>query len=294
MRSSSRLKAHQSKKFVEHKNLSVIFVVVLIIFSFSVWSYCFIQVSNLDFFSINKISVIGFEGGESNIKNEVSRYLNGTYLGFFSKANFLLYPKKQIANALSESSKEIESLLIKRDGLNGLTIDIKKKIPEAVICASLPEFKEDNTQIINQSDCYYVDHNGLIYSKIASSTDIDNLNRYYVPDLSGVDTVSERFSSSTEEFKNLQKFYNKVRSSDLLPLAILIKDGGEYEMYLPHTIVYFTNKTSLETQLKNLVSFWEFQLKRTDKVIDLSKIEYLDIRYGSNVFYRQSLYDDNQ
>ncbi len=290
MRAYSRLTSHQSKKFETNKKTKSVFVVLLCSLNIFLFIFSLSKFTYIDFLEIKSVNINGARDEISLLSNARSmEILQGSYLGLFSKANVLFYPKKQLLASIQNIAPQIQSVTVNRNGLHGIKIGITEKNPAAKVCASLPEISDDN--VINQpaTDCYLVDWSGLIFD-IAQSISVDDRpdqNLYFIPYLSEISTSSDallnKFATSTKLFTEMQEFYNSAREADLDPKFILVKGDGEFEMYAKDIVIYFNNKSSFDEQLQNLIAFWNHP---TNKAL-LGSYEYIDIRFGANIFYRQ-------
>lgn len=286
MRAYSRLTANQSRKFESKKKFKTYFTVFIIALDIFLIIFSLSKLTYLEIFQIKEIAVSGIRPQiAEQIKEKSRNILQGSYLGLFSKANLFLYPKSQLIASTADLSSEILSLSIHRNGILGLRFNITTKQSSAEICASLPEvpFNDDFDRI--NSNCYLADWSGLMFERVqASST--KNINLYFIPSLGEMSTSTDlllnKYATSTAEFTTLQNFYNQSRESGLNPQFVLIKEDGEYEMYAKDTVIYFNNQSSLEIQLQNLLLFYDRM--NSEKQTDF---EYIDVRFGSNVFYRQ-------
>jgi hypothetical protein len=309
MRPHSRLTAYQSKRFESQKKVKtylksflIILDIFLVIFSLSKLSY-------LRYVQIKNIEVVGIRTDIANeIRAKTFDILDGAYLGIFSKANLFFYPKSQLTAMAQNIAPEIQSLSVRRNGLLGLLINVTPKQASAKVCAGLPDpglldmldsadpsRSSDSSSSPRATDaspnCYLVDWSGKIYSRAGmastSSASIGpNSNLYFVPDLGEVATSTEilvdHYATSSTEFTALQDFYNKSRDVDLDPQYILVKENGEYEMFAKDTIIYFNNQSPLQDQLQNLILFYNRMSTEKD-----NHFEYVDVRFGTNVFYRK-------
>lgn len=284
MQAYSRLRSHQSKKFVAHKKTQKYFIWFLFAFNIFLLFFCLSKITYIDFLTIKNISVYGTRDNISiDIQNKVLELLDHSYLGIFSKSNSLLYPKSLLLASIQSVAPQVQSLKIERDGLQGLRISVTEKTPKARVCAGLPDVSVGDDTIDEISDCYVTDWSGLIFDKASTSTD-PSLNLYFIPSLGDISTTSlqsifTKYATSTEEFILLQNFYDSTKKAGLSPSFILIKDKGEYEMYADDTVIYFNDQRPIVEELQNLITFW--------KSASSTKYESIDIRYGSNIFYRQ-------
>jgi len=286
MRAYSRLTSHQSKKFVAHKKTIVFAIWVLFVLNIFLLIFCVSKITYLDFITIKNISVYGTRDNiTTDIQNNISSVLGSSYFGIFSKANSFLYPKSTLLASVQNIAPQIESITINRNSLQVLEINVIEKIPTAKICATLPDLSINNTTIDQVSDCYFADRLGLIFDT-ANALASSSINLYFIPSLSELSATSqsilEKYATSTNEFVLLQNFYDGTKKAGLSPKFILVKDNGEYEMYANDTVIYFNDKRLIVEQLQNLITFWNHR-----KSVGNINYEYIDIRYGSNIFYRE-------
>jgi len=275
----SRLTAHQSKKFATHRQIKVYFFGFLAIVAVFAFVFLLSKITYINSFKIKDFVINGVgEEVALPIRKQVGEILNGSYLGLFSKANTFLYPHDSLVANIQSSLPQIQSLKISRNGLSGLKIDIVPKNPSATVCTSLPEFGDDHSLKIGDN-CYLVDWSGQIFATggLASG------NIYFIPsiaeNMTNDSSLILSYVASTSEFVALQNFYEGARDVELKPRFILVKENGEYEMFADDVIIYFNNLRRIEEQLNNLVSFWK------NSKYSKSDLEYIDVRYGSSVFY---------
>lgn len=299
----SRLTSLQSKRFVERKKtrLTVMGVLCLIILGTAAFSA--VKLVNLQWFSIQRVYVIGPDQDIApSLEAAVLDAIQGSYAGLFARSNTFLYPSNAVVRAVLGVSPRIASVSIHRAGLQALAISVTEKAPAAIVCASLPDFSDSSQSPDQSADCYFADGTGYIYGK-APTYSGSVYNRYYAPDLSG-DAASTTpigsFATSTAEFDALQSLFADLKAASIQASAVLIKDGGEYELYAQNpsqtadasstdgnlTVIYFNDARPFADQMVNLISFWK-QMTDTARAKDKPlSFEYIDVRYGSNVFYR--------
>ena len=289
MRYQTRLASRQSKKFIERKKSRGLIIGLLIIVSVISCIYAVSQLTYLNFLTIENFDVVGADQGMSrNIQSIARDSLRGQILGMFSRANSFIYSKSSLTAAILNLSPKIGSVSISRKDLQTLSIIVKEKQAVATICPGLPDFDANSLLPDSQAGCFDTDQEGYIFEP--ASTASTNRNLYYVQalaDASSSPVGSQAFLPA--EFSGLQYFYDGARQAGLSIQAILAKDSGEYEMYVSNglaatstadsgtTVVYFNNLRSFSDQLANLISFWNNSK---------GSFEYIDVRYGSNVFYR--------
>jgi hypothetical protein len=237
----------------------------------------------------------------------VFQSLEGNILGLFPRSSVFLYPQKAIVNDIKLMDPGVN--LVKFNNALGTTlqVSITEKDPAAIVCSEYPDFSGTDIQEGNDASCYYADSNGLIFKKAPTITG-NTYHRYYIPTLlsseSSTTNMIGMYATSTAEFNLLQKFYTDVVNGGIVADGILIKDNGEYELYIENVVkniapesydanantrvavVYFNNARAFNESLANLLSFWS-TMKNSPKIKSAStNFDYIDVRYGANVFYK--------
>jgi len=216
----------------------------------------------------------------SEIEKVALQVLNDSYLYIIPKTNFLLYPRSSLKKVLLESFKNIDSLEIKRKGINTLNINIKEKSPIAIACEGFYSEELDNEK------CFLIDENGYIFSNIKDSV-IEDFNsdlflKFYL--LSNLkNSLIDTHIVDKERFKELINFSEIAKKGNLNPQGILIGANGNYEMYAKNKdgsdlIIYFNDKYSFDKSASNLIAFWE-NSSQTDL------FDSINLRFGNNIFY---------
>ena len=226
------------------------------------------------------------EGSKSDdigdIKKTVLTQLEGNYLHSIPKSSTFFYPKDEIEQAVKNSFKKIDSLSISRSGLSGLILKITEKAPSAIVCVG---FHDDND---SDQDCYFSDKDGYVYEKSPQFSE-GVYPKYYITRNNNQEVLGTTFIS-TDLFRNLQAFVANAGKSNISPLGLFIGDGGKYELYVKNldeseAVVYFDNRQPLEKTLSNFIAFWNDSLKKKKNATSTPAFEYINLRYGNNIFY---------
>lgn len=237
----------------------------------------------------------------------VLQSLEGNILGLFPRSSIFLYPQKAIVNDIKMMEPSANLVKVNNVGGTTLQVSITEKDPAAIVCSEYPDFSGIDVPEGNDASCYYADSSGLIFKKAPTITG-NAYHRFYVPTLldneSSTTNMIGMYATSTAEFNLLQKFYTEVTNGGIVADGILIKDNGEYELYIENVVqnvapesydanantrvavVYFNNARALNESLANLLSFWT-TMKNSPKIKSASNnFDYIDVRYGANVFYK--------
>ena len=303
MISRSRLKSKQSKKYVERTKMQIILVSLLSIFCLAIYGFSLTRFINLEVFDIRAFNISGADPDIApQLEAAAIDALQGEYLGALSRSSTLVYPSRALQSVLEKASPRIFSVSLKRRGLQALTISVKEKTPAALVCANLPDFDGSALSFGESDNCYFADQTGYVF-KAAPSFSENIYNRYYLPNLASNISSSDptgTFATSTEEFLALQGLFKELKSLSIAAEAILMKDAGEYELYVRNpsqtgtastsdsdmAVVYFDDSRPFKEQISNFISFWKDMTDKAYAKHEPLSFEYIDIRYGSNVFYR--------
>jgi hypothetical protein len=278
-----RSKVIRSPKYIEKKRkikilLSVLFPISIL----SVLSALILFIRS-DFFIIDQINISG-SSDTNKVLNEVNNLISGNYIKILPKSNIVIFPKQDIASTTKSLFKEIETISIHRSGISSISIDIKEKTPIAILC--------DGFEGDNDIKCFLIDFDGFAYKQV-QNTNYSNLNKYYTTALTDSDILGKKFlePSKLKEFDDFIKGISKI---GIIPMGILINDGGQYEMYIEDTLhqtknasstpvtIYMNDKISLSKILYNFQVFW----KNYQNTVKNSKpFDYIDMRFGNTVFY---------
>ncbi len=296
MRPQSRLTGRQSKKFVERRTVRSVYRAILVALLLAAVIFLLSSLSRLSVLTITGVNVIGADPDlTASLQASVFDAIKGNYVGLFPKANSILFSKSDVENAVKNASPRIDAVKTTRSGLTGLNITVTEKTPSALVCLNFPDFSGTTLSLSSDDDCYFADKDGLIFEKAPSFTG-HIYNRYYIPSLadsgSSTDAILGTYATSTMEFTSLQVFYNGINNAHINADAILMKENGEYELYANNTdndtvVIYFNDARPFSEELVNLVSFWNKMADEAKQARTTARFEYIDVRYGSNVFYRK-------
>ena len=296
--------SHQSHSFVENKRKRTIWTIVLFCLIVVLFSFSAVRFFSLSVFEITSIQIFGADQDISASLHDIAEAtLQGKYFGLFDRSNVFIYPTNALVATIKVHSPRVSDVAIHRDGWHTLIISITEKTPTALVCTNLPDWNGPALSLDSSDTCYFADQTGYIFEQ-APVFSGHIYNRYYVPDVldtaTNTDSAIGLYATSTAEFTALQSLYNGVRADAIDAEAVLIKPYGEYEMYAssrapsenistttPLSIIYFNNTRSFDEQLQNLGLFWKNMMDQARAQKKLLNFDYIDVRYGSNVFYKK-------
>lgn len=268
-----RLSTLQSAKYLQKRkkqkiltvtiySVSILIVLIAILFSFR---FSFLRVTNI---SVNDTLNIKSE----EIRREVLDMISGNYYLFIPKNSYFFLSEEKIKNKIAEDFKRIDDISVKIKGTTNLNIEITERQPEVMICDG---FREDE----ESEHCSFADKQGIIFEKIASTTD----------------KVYFKYYSSNEidkdKFLQFQNFIKNVENSGIIATGLLVSEDGSYELYIKNVdqsiaVVYFDDRTTLDKVVSNLSVFWKNSLNKKIGSDSIPNFEYINLRFGNNVFYQ--------
>src|SRR3989344_1513700 len=259
------------RKFV--KKALVFFVLFLILFvglgKLSAW-----QKINIENIEVSGNRVVD----ESEIEALARGGISGYYFWLYPKSNFLIYPKRQIARAITENFKTIKNVAIKLSGNQTILIAVSEREPKYTWCGDLPPDAGTNTP------CYFMDDTGFIFAH-APFFSGDVYFRFF-GSVAETTPLGEYFTEGN--LSKLVSFRSAVESFNLTPSFIVVGRDGDAELYLARNAkgnapkIIFKPNGDIEKAVENLKAVLESE----DIKEKLSTLEYIDLRYGNKVYFK--------
>lgn len=280
----------QSQLFRSRRKRRLSLILVAVLLGLVSWAYLISRLSYIPILAIDDVRVYGARPDlVPKLRAAAFQALQGNRLGILSRSNILIYPRREISARVASSSERLATVYVERDGLHAVRISVTEKGPAAIVCDDLPNFNSEGEVALGDR-CYFADDKGIIFDKAATST-VEGVIRYYIPE-----TLSDPLgkpATSTAEFSALQSFVRATEVMGMSPKAVLMKDAREYELYIENpadpselTVIYFNTGAALGREVSNLAAFWNSMITSPKTKGPKPSFEYIDVRYGSNVFYR--------
>ncbi len=274
-----RSKILQSPKLIEKKRAKLVKITLIYSLCCLVFISGIFFTLRLDSLQITKInSNVAYS---SEITDKVNSILNDSYLYLIPKSNFLFYPKSEIKEALLSSFNNIDSLSVTANGMSSLDIIINERAPTAVACEG---FSNDDN-----SKCYFIDDDGLVYSKSPDSSE-SLFFRYYLSSKSIDEMIGQNLMGDKDKFIATNNFIDSIKRSGLNLTGLLIGEDGQYELYAKNIdnsdmVIYFNDRFPLDKIQSNLIAFIEnSKVKKGDNNGKMN-FESINLRFGNNIFY---------
>lgn len=275
-----------SPKYAQKKRNKILGLLVLFFLCVVTVLVAFVLLMRSSFLQIDTVTIEGSTlMPKESIKALALNALSGNYMKVFPLTNIIFFPKSKIKKILSDNFKDIKDFSIFRSGLSSITISIAERVPVAIVCSG---FRYETSA----DDCYWSDAHGYVFGSVDPSTTSfsDTIyNHYYVPTDKADITPGKNFVDE-KRFKELENFTQGAIKGGLQPLAILIGDNGEYEMYMKNKIgdsemtVYFDDRRPFDATLENLLTFWQNTFD-IHKATSTPVFDYINLRFGNTIYY---------
>ncbi len=206
------------------------------------------------------------------LKGFAEEEISGNYALVLPKSSILLYPRKTLQATLLESFKEIKEVNVSYESLQSISINIEERVPHALYCGS---------QVSTTTDCYFLDEDGLIFTKAPEFS--GNVYLRYFGALAGDTTIGNQFML-VEDFRETSFFLASLFELGLNPIifSILNEDDFEIEL-LSGGKIMFGKKQNLSDIYENIQSVFGSEEFDEDS---LEVLDYADFRFGNKVYFK--------
>lgn len=191
---------------------------------------------------------------------------NGAFLNF--EENFFILSKSKIKSSLTATFPDLTDINIKKELFHSLIIDFEKRVQIGIWC--------------NNNDCYYFDKEGIIF-KEASQTEgflilkIQDFNQNEV-------FLGDKILTDAQ-LKFIMEFNRKVAENNQIKITEF-KIGPSANSYLEAITnhgwsIYLNQNQDPALEANNLFTILNEAIKTDD-----SKLEYIDLRIPTRIFYK--------
>ncbi len=220
-------------------------------------------------FTITHIEVSGASRvPEARIMELVKEGMQGTYLGFISKAHTLLYPKSALTKTLTGSFPELRGVSLSLRNLASLHVAVHEREPKALWCSGV-------------YGCFLVDDTGFAFVVAPEGSD----GLFFRLEKSATTSPLAKIVVSKEELATVLSFLTQLEKLGLDPVKMVFTDEHEREVVLREgSRILFVDKDYTRT-LASLGA-----LLREGDVLpgttDALRVSYIDLRYGNKIYFK--------
>jgi cell division septal protein FtsQ len=249
------------------RNLKLIFWVLAILVLFGV----IVFLSHLSKINVSDIQVNGnVFASSNNIFLLAKENLSGSYYHLFPKSNILLYPKGQLKANILQQFPPVKTVDISSNTFSSIKINLTERKPVALWCN-------------DSNNCFFMDEDGFIFYVAPSYS--TNLYFIYSGLISADNPLGQNYLSR-DRFHSMSEFIDDVKKLNLTPTSLKATDPSDFELSLnPSGKIRFNTTIALSQTLSNLATIID-QNNPPDERLDLSQIDYIDLRFGNKIYYK--------
>ena len=273
--------SQKKKRNILRKRIFIFVVLFLVVFA----TLAFLSHSNR--LNIKAIEVSGNVVTDSRvIEDTVSKEITGSYLWFFPKANFLIYPKNDIENKLANEFKILKDISVSLKGVNTLAVNYTEREGKYTWCGDILPLSLDTTE-----KCYFMDDGGYVFGE-APYFSGDVYLKFYGEEKKDSDTMLGSYYFP-DVFQKLLSFRNAVKDIGIKTSSFYVRPDGVVELYLSSNIpfpdkpkIVFKSDSDVDKITENLQTALSTEPLQTNFNKKFSSLVYIDLRYGNKVYYK--------
>ena len=213
--------------------------------------------------------------------------LQNNFTGLFPRKNFLIYPRRQIKEILSERFQRIEQMSLKVEEDNILVVEIKERQGEYLWCGLEPLEPDPS------GECFFTDAQGYIFDQAPYFSGNVYFKIYGPPAQAGPlynSLATSHIGSQVfppEDFIRLMEFKHRMETLRLAPVYFWIKQEGECVARGSAGFeIFFLCTGNLEETAENLSAALQAEPFAPDYEKRLPDLLYLDLRHDNKVFFK--------
>ena len=222
---------------------------------------------------INNVSVVGAkEIPPKVVRAFVETKLNDGTNPILSRQNILLYPRAFLEQSIIKYFPRIKGASISRESMlaQALTVSVEEREPSALWC---------------NEKCYLMDDGGFIFAPAPPSPETTHMKfSGGLPaqaDLSATSPIGQEFLP--KDFKNVLELIKRLRQAGFAPQGAVADDDMDFSVQFDEGFVL---RASFSADANELVRNLQLALSSEPLRGKVNKVEYIDLRFGNRVYYK--------
>jgi hypothetical protein len=231
-----------------------------------------------------RISHVQIYGGDQSLADFATSTMQGKYLGLVPRDSTFFYPASAIRSAILATHPDIAAVSFFRRGLTGLSVRLTYRVAIGRWCGLSPTSFTVATSSGgahgSEEYCYVFDASGYIFAPYASTTQVINPFKLYVPLASASDDPLRATLSHTEKLPGAFDFARQIGTLGSLVSSIVIRSDEVDDLLVSGTrVTYLLGQE--ESSYTALVSA-KGNLNLTD-----GSLIYVDLRFPGKVYLKK-------
>lgn len=241
----------------------------------------------IPYFKIRAVSVSGSETlYSSEIEKSIRNLVSGRKFWVLPLSSIFILSEDMVISHLSKNFPKLHKISMKIEGLSpaALAVNVQERTIWAVVCNSISFGQaQDESRAADQNSCFYASSDGFLFGPAPKEsgslflrvqdeqTEHHNIGDYFleIGELNRINLILESIKSATAKtvdevaIKKNEIFYYEAESDE----------GWK---------IIFDSKTDPKRAAENFTLTYKNTLGE-----DLSKIEYIDLRFKNRIFYKE-------
>ncbi len=222
-----------------------------------------------------------------DVKAAVNAILQQKYAWIIPKSNVLIYPSRELHDAVSSQFQRFNSVEFHLENWSTLVIDVTERKNVYLWCDMLPAAAVGKTQT-----CYYVDDHGYIFSRSPSFT--GNVYFVFYGNYTWEDNESPVGKKLFEDtyFRDVIRFKEGIATAGLTTYGFIRYSTGVSSFLLSPSFndtkqkIVLTTTQDLPTLFSNLSLALTSEDLKKELAEKFSTLQYFDLRYDKKVYYK--------
>jgi hypothetical protein len=249
------------------------------------------------------------------VHKQVQKQLRGNYLFFIPKTNVLFFPKRAIQKQIEKAYTAVADVDISLANLTSLEVLVTEYAPYGIACNSFINTEAGDEDIISvqpyatgtrvlvgsrsvisrtapydrisrENTCFYFNEESFLFTKaLIPDQDEASLVFIHAPAASSSAYVLGDTFYKPEYIQMIQTFAQLIQNVNLTATSVWTKDGEVFTVHTEDNLKIHIDPTQKAEQVfANLETLFEGEVITE---VDYQTIDYIDLRFGNRVFYRE-------
>ncbi|MDQ3076229.1 MAG: hypothetical protein M3Q34_03825 [bacterium] len=268
--------------------------IILLVILFILLLVGLIFLSRWEEVSINQVQISGNKIIDTALIDKiVEEELDGYYVWVIPKRNFLILPETKIKNKLLTELKRLESVELSISDRKVLEVSVLERKALYTWCG--PDLKFYNAVVTfdeeSEKNCYFMNEMGYVFDRAPYFSGDVYFKFFGSLGNEGESPLGQRYYPET--FSALVKLVEDVKSLDLKPSSLFVKEDGDIDLYLKsntfsadaNKIVFNVNSDTTKI-VENLHASITTEPLKSELKKKYEDLLYIDLRFGNKVYYK--------
>lgn len=203
------------------------------------------------------------------IQDKTNAIIHSNIFWIIPQSNIFIFSKSDLEKELKKNPA-IVSVKIRKNYFHTLSIEIKEQEKEMIYCSS-----------IEHTDCFYINKTGFIYAKVKDL--IIPEQEIIIYNEQGIKKIQDTILDEKIYIDTVLFIKNTARQDIKIGEVYLKADGVIEFITRDKTRIIASVFDDFKKDFANLVALFEKQILTKDTI---SQVEYIDLRFGNKVFYK--------